>query len=180
MKLQLSFIISLTAILFLFSCEKEKTSEDIWRENNEAEFAKIGADSQYSKLESESGHGFILYRVNKTGDGEKSPYFTESAKVKFTGWFKQDWSKPDIYTDDTGNIINNKIIFDTTGKNDIPRTLSIRNSLDGVATALQHMKVGDEWEIWIPWALGYGDIASGVIPAYTTLGFVIELIAIIE
>jgi len=42
------------------------------------------------------------------------------------------------------------------------------------------MEVGDKWEVWIPWQLGYGSSASGTIPAYTTLVFEIELISIVE
>jgi FKBP-type peptidyl-prolyl cis-trans isomerase FklB len=40
------------------------------------------------------------------------------------------------------------------------------------------MKVGDIWEIWVPWELGYGSSGSGSIPGYTTLVFEIELMEI--
>ncbi len=63
-------------------------------------------------------------------------------------------------------------------KNNIPRTFSVNGVIDGFSTALQHMKEGDIWEIWVPWELGYGSSGSGNIPGYTTLVFEIELMEI--
>lgn len=54
----------------------------------------------------------------------------------------------------------------------------INGVIDGFSTALQHMKEGDIWEIWVPWELGYGSSGSGSIPGYTTLVFEIELMEI--
>jgi FKBP-type peptidyl-prolyl cis-trans isomerase len=42
------------------------------------------------------------------------------------------------------------------------------------------MQVGDKWEIWIPWMLGYGETGNNSIPGYTTLVFEIELLEIVE
>jgi len=42
------------------------------------------------------------------------------------------------------------------------------------------MQVGDKWEVWIPWKLGYGESGSGTIKGYSTLVFEIELVAIVE
>ena len=52
--------------------------------------------------------------------------------------------------------------------------------VDGFSTALQHMKVGDKWEVWMPWRLAYGVTGKGNIPGYTTLVFEIELVEIVE
>jgi len=109
--------------------------------------------------------------------------------VQYTGWYKIDWTKPDTYTDEDGKLIKNKQIFDSTAnRGNIPSTLKVATSInpydggiiDGFSTALQHMDVGDKWEVWIPWQLGYGSSASGTIPAYTTLVFEIELVSIVE
>ncbi|MFA7065782.1 MAG: FKBP-type peptidyl-prolyl cis-trans isomerase, partial [Dysgonamonadaceae bacterium] len=51
--------------------------------------------------------------------------------------------------------------------------------VDGFSTALQHMKEGDKWEVWIPWQLGYGERGQSPIPGYTTLVFEIELVEVL-
>jgi FKBP-type peptidyl-prolyl cis-trans isomerase len=49
--------------------------------------------------------------------------------------------------------------------------------IPGWVEALQMMKVGDEWEIVIPSALGYGEQgAGGVIPPNQTLVFQMALL----
>ncbi|HBT84371.1 MAG TPA: hypothetical protein DEB12_00470 [Porphyromonadaceae bacterium] len=155
-----------------------KTLEVPWRESNEIQFTKIASSPQYTKLSSLSGKGHVMYKVNKIGEGGSSPYFLDKVKVKYTGWYKNNWEKSDSYIDDHGNTFTNKVVFDTTSKNNIPRTFSVNGVIDGFSTALQHMKEGDIWEIWVPWELGYGSSGSGNIPGYTTLVFEIELMEI--
>ncbi len=55
---------------------------------------------------------------------------------------------------------------------------SVGGVVDGFATALQYMHVKDRWEVYIPYALGYGSTESTSIPAYSTLKFDITLMAI--
>jgi len=173
--------ISLFTLLLITSCDDEnETVDNEWRLNNEAKFALITANSEYTKLNSESAKGHIMYKVIEIGDGDKSPYFNEKVKVRYTGWFKYDWDKEDTYQDDKGNHITNKIIFDTTSKSNIARTFGVNEVVDGFSTALQHMKKGDKWEVWIPWSLGYLQSGNSSIPGYTTLVFEIELVEIVE
>ncbi|MDD2514907.1 MAG: FKBP-type peptidyl-prolyl cis-trans isomerase [Proteiniphilum sp.] len=180
-KNHLQSIILLTGLLLLaVACDKTETFDDRWQLDNEAQFAKIAANTEYTRLNSQSGNGYIMYKELEEGDGA-TPYFTDQVKVLYTGWYKNDWSQPDSYTDDKGNLIYNKIIFDSTGnRNDIPSTFSVNGVVDGFSTALQHMQVGDKWEVWIPWKLGYGKAGNNSIPGYTTLVFEIELVDIIE
>lgn len=167
-------------LLLLFaSCDKTETFDDRWKLENEAQFEKIAAYSEYQRLDSKSGKGYIMYKEIASGNGA-TPYFTDKVKVLYTGWYKNSWSQPDSYTDNKGNLIQNKIIFDSTGnRNDIPSIFAVNGVVDGFSTALQHMQVGDKWEVWIPWELGYGKAGSGRIPAYTTLVFEIELVDIV-
>jgi peptidylprolyl isomerase/FKBP-type peptidyl-prolyl cis-trans isomerase FklB len=190
MKSKLFLLLSIVGIILLPSCEETVTFDDLHKTENEAAFAAIAGNSEYTKIESQSKAGFIMYKELVDGDGAR-PLFSDQVKVRYTGWYKIDWTKPDTYTDEEGKLIKNKKIFDTTAIADdvnIARTLKVATSInpydggiiDGFSTALQHMEVGDKWEVWIPWQLGYGSSASGTIPAYTTLVFEIELVSIVE
>ena len=44
--------------------------------------------------------------------------------------------------------------------------------------ALQRMRAGDKWIIYIPYTMGYGTRASGPIPAFSTLVFEVELLGV--
>lgn len=180
MKKQLLLVISLFSVLLFSTCDETETVDDRWKIENEAQFTAIANNPEYTKLNSQSGNGFVMYKVLETGTGERSPYFTEQVKVLYTGWYKNIWDNPDTYSDENGNFITNKIVFDTTSKNNIARTFNVNGVVDGFSTALQNMKEGDKWEVWIPWKLGYGTNSSGTIKGYSTLVFEIELVKIVE
>lgn len=186
MKKKISLITGLCAAILFSSCKKEETFDNSWQLDNETQFAKITANTaEYTKLNSESKAGFIMYKELVSGTGD-TPIFTDQVKVLYTGWFKRDWSMPDTYSDNQGKTVTNKIIFDSTeNRNNIPSTFSVNphaanGIIDGFSTALQHMQVGDKWEIWIPWKLGYGSAQNGIIKAYTTLVFEVELVGIVK
>ena len=180
MKKLLLLGVSVLTLMIFASCDETETVDDRRQLENEAQFAKIASDSEYTRLNSESGNGYVMYKVIETGDGERSPYFTEQVKVHYTGWYKNIWEMPDTYEDENGNHITNKIIFDTTSRNNIARTFNVNGVVDGFSTALQNMKEGDKWEVWMPWKLAYGETGSNPIPGYTTLVFEIELVEIVE
>ena len=54
-------------------------------------------------------------------------------------------------------------------------TFAVSNVVDGFATALMHMHVGDHWMVYIPYQLGYGTTGNGSIPAYSMLRFELAL-----
>lgn len=173
-----SILIFTFLFTLLFSaCDKTETFDDQWKLDNEAQFTAITVNPAYTKLNSQSGNGFVMYKEIQSGNGE-TPYFTDKVKVLYTGWYKNIWSMPDTYTDDKNNIIYNKVIFDSTENNNIPRTFAVNGVVDGFSTALQHMKVGDKWEVWMPWKLAYGEAGNTTIAGYTTLVFEIELVSV--
>lgn len=170
------------AIVFASCGDQTVTFDEQWKLDNEAQFARIAANPEYTKLESQSKQGYIMYKQIEAGTGEQRPYFTDYVKTLHTKWFKNDWSKADTYTGEHGNVITNKIIFDSSAnRNNIASTIVVSTEIDGFRTALQHMTVGDKWEVWIPWNLGYGETGdrNGNIKGYTTLVFEIELVEIL-
>jgi peptidylprolyl isomerase/FKBP-type peptidyl-prolyl cis-trans isomerase FklB len=61
--------------------------------------------------------------------------------------------------------------FDSSYERGTPLTGPVGDFVPGFTEALMLMRPGDEWVVWIPPALGYGDRASGPIPANSVLRF---------
>ena len=179
MKIKLLLLFTLAALVFA-SCSKDDETDTIWKDNNEAAFNKTAAMAEYKTIQSQSKNGSIAYKVIKSGEGE-TPNYTDKVEVLYTGWFKMvDWNKDDIFTNDDGKKVNNKFIFDSTdNRGGVASTFKVSGVVDGFSTALQHMKVGDKWEVWMPSKLAYGERGQNNIPAFTTLVFEIELVKIL-
>lgn len=180
MKIKLLLLFTLAALVFA-SCSKDDETDTIWQDNNETAFAKISGTSGYQTIKSASNAGSIAYRVIESGEG-KTPLYTDKVKVLYKGWYKRaDWNKEDVYKDQDGNKITNKVVFDSTAdRGDVPSVFGVSGVVDGFSTALQHMKEGDKWEVWMPWKLAYGATGrQGSIPGYTTLVFEVELLEVL-
>jgi FKBP-type peptidyl-prolyl cis-trans isomerase len=61
--------------------------------------------------------------------------------------------------------------FDSSFARGEPLTGAVDGFVPGFTEALKLMRPGDDWVVWIPPALGYGDRESGPIPANSTLRF---------
>jgi peptidylprolyl isomerase/FKBP-type peptidyl-prolyl cis-trans isomerase FklB len=61
--------------------------------------------------------------------------------------------------------------FDSSFKRGTPLTGAVDAFVPGFTEALRLMRPGDEWIVWIPPALGYGDRETGPIPANSVLRF---------
>ena len=75
-----------------------------------------------------------------------------------------------------GRTIDGKC-FDTS-LGGYPLAIRLRDLIEGWVIALQEMRVGDKWEIYIPSELGYGNFSQPGIPANSTLIFEIELLGV--
>ena len=54
----------------------------------------------------------------------------------------------------------------------------LRDLIEGWIIALQQMRPGDKWEVYIPAEMGYGKFSQPGIPGGSTLIFEIELVAV--
>ena len=82
---------------------------------------------------------------------------------------------------------NDQVVFDYEGKlvtgetfdssyaRGQPLSGGVGDFVPGFTEALMLMRPGDEWIVWIPPALGYGDRAAGSIPPGSVLRFRMEL-----
>ena len=65
--------------------------------------------------------------------------------------------------------------FDSSFARGEPLTGAVDAFVPGFTEALKLMKPGDEWIVWIPPQLGYGERATGTIPAKSVLRFRLAL-----
>lgn len=102
----------------------------------------------------------VFYKVVASGkNDDKHPRRNSIVTVHYTGW-----------------TINGKK-FDSS-RGGTPLAFRLSDLIEGWIVAIQHMCVGDKWEIYIPSELGYGRYSQPGIPANSTLIFEIELLGI--
>src|ERR1700744_5275148 len=71
--------------------------------------------------------------------------------------------------------------FDSSGQHGGPATYVLSDLIPGWTEAMQLMRPGDEWILWIPPSLGYGDEAKGdAIPANSILKFRVQLVGVLK
>src|SRR5262249_30172280 len=68
--------------------------------------------------------------------------------------------------------------FDSSVKHGQPGHFAVNRVVKGWTDALQMMKVGSKWEVYLPSALAYGDVGNPNIEPGSTLIFEIELLSI--
>lgn len=102
----------------------------------------------------------LLYKVNTSGKGP-SPTATDTVKVHYTG------------------RLTNGTVFDSSVARGEPATFRVGGVIQGWQMALQKMKQGDKWTLYIPSDLAYGARGSqGAIGPHEVLVFDVELIEI--
>ena len=69
-------------------------------------------------------------------------------------------------------------IFDSSYQRGEPAVMTVRDLVPGWVEALQMMRPGDQWLLYVPPSLGYGDKGAGPIPPNSVLVFKLELIAV--
>ena len=102
----------------------------------------------------------LQYKILKDGTG-KSPKATDT-----------------VVTHYRGTLINGKE-FDSSYKRNQPATFPVNQVIAGWTEALQKMKAGSKWQLFVPSNLGYGENGSGQdIGPNAVLIFEVELLDI--
>lgn len=77
-----------------------------------------------------------------------------------------------------GTLIDGTV-FDSSVERGEPIAFPVNGVIKGWQEALQLMKVGSKWKLYVPYDLAYGDRAAGpAIKPFSTLIFEVELLAI--
>ena len=77
-----------------------------------------------------------------------------------------------------GKLLNGKV-FDSSFQRGEPISFPLDHVIAGWTEALQLMRPGDEWILYVPPALGYGEHGPGAIPSNSLLIFRVQLISVL-
>ena len=148
----------------------------------------------YKTASSTNKHDYIVVQVlneKKHSENPDSayaaiPYYNDYVRAYYRGYAGPTSSTKQTLWDGTevgkqfDTNFNNKAItvMDLSGINitNKPTDFTMSGSVDGFATALMHMHVGDKWRVYIPQELGYGSTEKTDLPAYSTLVFDIYMV----
>ena len=143
----------------------EEVTEE--QKKSDAFIEALDKQGDYAKLLFLNEDYPVYYKELRDAPAENkgvSPYQNSTVTVTLRGEHAITGQEFQALTTINDMVIYNKI-SDTSGS----------QLVAGVQIALQNMEVGDTWEIVIPWQLGYGYRAYGIIPAYSPLRFEITL-----
>lgn len=74
-------------------------------------------------------------------------------------------------------LISGKVV--DSASPDLPANQQVGNLMRGLSEALQHMQVGDRWELVVPAELAFGSKGNAVVPPNQTLIFDMTLMAVV-
>jgi len=182
---QLFYLIISVFIISSFASCNNTAIDDAWRNKNTEAYDSIKADTKnYTDVRSISkdptGPIGVYRKVLKQGPpGTESPIQTSVVQILYSGRYPgADSVYFNIGTKNSGVPVW-KIINDSD-----PSFTTDYLMNRGLSFAIQNMVVGDRWEIWVPYYLGFGPggmlDSSGstvVIKGYSTLVYDIELVA---
>ncbi len=191
----LLFAMMLAATLSLTSCSEEDNEEEEfpdWQVTNETYFTNLYntvkaleeqndtatwrlkrcwsmvEDDEYFTADPEDN---IIVEVLEEGTGSGYPLYTDNVWVHYKGRLLPSTSYPEGY------VFEQSYYGDFNEETAIPTELAIADLVDGFATAVQKMRIGDYWRVYIPHQLGYGETGATSVPSYSTLIFEIRLAA---
>ena len=180
-----------TLLLFVCSCsENEDSVEEYpdWKATNETYWENLyqttkqkiaaGDDSwkiipKYSYVDREDlqATDYVIAHVKETGEGAM-PIYTDTVRVHYSGHLLPSTSYSAGYK------------FDYSYDGDLntatatPRKFGVAGLVSGWTTALMNMHVGDRWDLYVPYQLGYGTSKNDAIPGYSTLIFDLMLVQV--
>lgn len=179
----------LLAALALQACSDDEEDTPSWKETNANYFNELyssarqrisSGDTQWKVIKSyvkdQSSQGipsdYIVVHVIEEGSGTKVPLTTDTVRVDYQGRLIP------TATNTEGEVFDQSWSGEYDLITNMPAKFAVNAVVDGFATALQKMHVGDRWMVYIPQELGYRGENNTSIPAYSTLVFDITLRAI--
>lgn len=123
--------------------------------------------------------GKVFLAANRTKKGVKVLPSGLQYKIIKKGSGKTPTANDKVKTHYRGTLINGTE-FDSSYKRNQPAEFPVKGVIKGWTEALQLMKEGGKWELYIPANLAYGERGRPNIPANSTLIFEIELLEVVK
>lgn len=130
---------------------------------NKREYAKLNKEWLAAKAKEEDVRPLpkgVYYKVLKEGD--KEGHHPSPRSVVMAHY--------------SGRTVDGKEFDSSHGGP--PLAMRLSDLIEGWIIAMQEMRVGDKWEVYIPAEAGYGKFSQPGIPGGSTLIFEIELLGI--
>jgi FKBP-type peptidyl-prolyl cis-trans isomerase FklB len=152
--------------------EMQNTIEGIQKvvEEHRADLAR-----QVGKKNKEEGDRFLAANARK--EGVKTTKSGLQYKVIKEGTGPTPKATDLVKTHYHGTFIGGEV-FDSSVRRGEPAVFPVNRVIPGWTEALQLMKVGSKWQLFVPSDLAYGEEGSGEIPPNATLIFEVELLGI--
>lgn len=184
-------VLLFVASFSIVSCSESDGTEDAyanWEERNQRYIdsiatvaeANLGEDvGQWKIIRSyklgslglnETGkvNEYVYCKIIWKGDGDVRPLFTDTVGVDFRGKLIDGTVFSQNYT---GELEPNLEFIMPSNYPYVEASGRVRYLGTGAKTATMQMHVGDRWEVYIPYDLGYGEEGNDDIPGYSTLIF---------
>ncbi|MFO0867486.1 MAG: FKBP-type peptidyl-prolyl cis-trans isomerase [Pirellulales bacterium] len=127
-------------------------------EKNKQDAAVFLAENKKKKTVRTTASG-LQYEVIKAGTGKATAKATDTIKAHYHG------------------TLIDGTVFDTT-QGDQPVVIEVASAIAGWTEALQLMRAGDKWRLYVPSELAYGPEGFGPVPPNAVLVFELELLEI--
>ena len=121
--------------------------------------------------------GADFLAANKAKEGVVTLPSGLQYKVITAGKGQSPKASDTVVTHYRGSLLDGKV-FDSSYERGEPVTFPVNGVIPGWTEALQKMKVGDKWQLFIPSALAYGEHGQGPIGPNAVLLFDIELLEV--
>ena len=189
----LSLLFTQCLLLFTSCDETEEVNKYAdWRNRNEAFIDSLKSvydaktDPELIQIIPYAEKNYPIYAKKlKTVTSGETPLYTDSVTAYYRGMLIDEAvfgaaTTPHYYT----KLYQSLDVFDKNFEGEEPNAFEsptkffVNGVVAGWREVLQRMKVGERWEVYIPWQQGYGSSVSGTIPAYSTLIFDVNLVSI--
>lgn len=147
------FLALIFTFVLLAACSAKKNTSATSNKNIEAVSHVTGDTITLS-----SG---LRYKIIKEGTGKK-PKLTNKVRTHYHG------------------TLEDGTVFDSSYERGEPLMFRVNQVIKGWTEALQLMREGAIWELYIPSKLGYGSRGAGKIPPFSNLIFKVELLEIVD
>ena len=146
--------------------EAQQVLNDYFTKLQEEQTAALKAEGEAFLAQNAKNEGIVTlpsglqYKVLKSGNGA-TPKASDSVECHYEG-----------------RLISGTV-FDSSYQRGETATFGVTQVIAGWVEALQLMKEGDKWQLFIPYNLAYGERGAGAqIPPFATLIFDVELIKV--